>query len=709
MKLTDYNTISSIIKPQSIAVVGATNREGSVGHAVFSNILYNGYKGVLYPVNPKAKFVKSVKAYPSLIDIPDQIDLAVIVVPASIVEQIIEEASIKGVKGFIIISAGFKEIGGEGIERERRLIKLVEKKGIRLIGPNCLGVINTDPQISMNASFARRMPKEGNIAFISQSGALCTAVLDFAAGRNIGFSKFVSFGNKADVNEIDLLKYFKEDENTNVILMYLEEITDGRKFIEVSREITWKAKKPMFAIKSGRSEEGARAATSHTGSLAGSDAAYDAIFFQSGIQRVEGINDFFNYAVAYATQPLPKSNKLAIITNAGGPGIMTTDAAIRHGLKLAVLKEETKDELRKHLPHTANIENPVDIIGDATYKRYEAAIRSVVNDENVHGAIIILTPQEMTDIIETAKIVPSAVKGVKKPILCAFMGIVDVSEGIRYLENHNIPNYMFPERAVRALASMVRFSSLLELDKKEVKNYPVDIKGATKKIKEKLKGKDEHYLSEYEANEILNYYKFPLLKNFLVKKKEELKKALEIVGLPVAMKISSSDIIHKFDAGGVILKIKSIEDAGIAFDEILENSFKYKPDAKINGIMVEAMAKGGIEVIIGVKRDPKFGPICMFGLGGTFVESIKDVTFRIAPMWEISAELMIKTIKTYNILKGVRGKPPSDIESIKECILKVSQMVTNHKEIAEMDINPLIVYPEGKGCVVADSRILLKR
>ncbi|MDY6861899.1 MAG: acetate--CoA ligase family protein [Thermodesulfobacteriota bacterium] len=705
----DNKSINSIIGPKSIAVVGATNREGSVGHAVFSNILYNGYKGVLYPVNPGAQYVKSVKAYPSLLDVPDPVDMAVIIVPANVTEQVVEEAAVKGVKGVVIISAGFKEIGGEGVERERRLKALAEEKGIRLVGPNCLGIINTESGVRMNASFARRMPQPGNIAFISQSGALCTAVLDFAAGRHIGFSKVISFGNKADVNEIDLLGYFKGDSQTSVILMYLEDITDGRKFIEIAREITWKSKKPMFAIKSGRSEEGAKAASSHTGSLAGSDFAYDAVFFQSGIQRVEGFNEFFNYAVAYATQPLPKSNRIAIITNAGGPGIMTTDSAIRHGLKLATFKENTLDELRKCLPRTANIKNPVDIIGDASYERYEAAIKAVINDENVHGAIIILTPQEMTNIIETAKVVPRAIKGVIKPVLCAFMGIVDVSDGIKYLEKNGIPNYIFPERAARTMASMVRFNFLLGLKKREIKNYPVDIKVAAEKIKEKLRGKDRYYLSEIEANEILSCYGFPLLKSFLVRKKEELKKALDHVGLPVAMKISSPDIIHKFDAGGVKLKIKTEEEAKSAYDEILENALKYMPGAKISGVMIEAMARGGVEVIIGAHRDPKFGPMCMFGLGGTFVEAIKDVTFRIAPMWEISAELMIKTIKTYKILKGVRGRAPSDIESIKECILRVSQMITNHPEIAEMDINPLIVYPEGNGCVVADSRILLKR
>jgi acetyltransferase len=435
--------IESIMNPRSIAVVGATNRPSSVGLAVFRNILDAGFEGVLYPVNLKAKSIQSVKAYPKLMDIPDEVDLAVIIVPAEIVCSVMEEAGQKGVKGAIVISAGFREVGGRGVELENCLKQAVRKYDIRLIGPNCLGVINNNQKVRMNASFATKTPKAGNLAFISQSGALCTAVLDYAEGRNIGFSKFVSFGNKADVNETDLLRYLKDDPDTEVILMYLEDITNGREFLETAREITWEAHKPMLAIKSGRSAEGARAAASHTGALVGSDDAYDAIFYQSGILRVEGVAELFNRAIAFAKQPIPKGNRIAIITNAGGPGIMATDAVVRHNLKIATLSEETKQKLKQELPPTANIENPVDVIGDATHQRYEAAIRYVLMDENVDGAIVILAPQAMTDVLETAEIVPRVIKGINKPVLCSFMGIVDVSKGIRYLEEHGIPNYPF--------------------------------------------------------------------------------------------------------------------------------------------------------------------------------------------------------------------------------------------------------------------------
>jgi acetyltransferase len=680
-----------------------------VGLAVFRNLLSADFHGVLYPVNPKAEFVQSVKAYPSLTDIPDDVDLAVIIVPASIVSDILIQAGKKNVKGAVVITAGFKEIGAKGLELENQLKDIARQYNISLIGPNCLGVINASNDVCMNASFATKMPKAGNIAFISQSGALCTAVLDYAQGRDVGFSKFISFGNKADVNEIDLLRYLKDDPDTDVILMYLEDITNGREFLETARQVTWDAKKPMLAIKSGRSVEGARAAASHTGSLAGSDSTYDAIFYQSGIMRVEGINDLFDYATAFAKQPVPNGKRIAIITNAGGPGIMATDAAIRHKLEIASLSEQTREKLKEVLPPTASIQNPVDVIGDATHERYEAAIQHILKDENVDSAIIILSPQAMTDVLETASIVPNVTKDIDKPVLCSFMGIVDVSEGVRHLEKHGIPNYAFPEAAVRTMAVMSFYGDLLNLDKRKVPTVSADRSAADALIKNALADKDSCYLPEFHANQILDCYGFPLLKTALLRDFSDIDKLTDEISFPAAMKISSPDIVHKFDAGGVRLKIKTAEAAKQAFQEIIQNAKNYNPSALIDGVIIEPMAKKGIEVILGAARDPKFGPVCMFGLGGTFVEAIKDVTFRIAPMWEISAEIMIRTIKAYTILQGVRGAPPSDIEGIKDCILRLSQMLTNHPEIAELDINPLIVYPQGQGCVVADSRILLTR
>jgi len=701
--------VAMIMNPRSIAVVGASSKKGSVGNDVFRNIINSEFQGVVYPVNPKAKFINSVPCYPTLADIPGPVDLGVIVVPAHFVPQVIEEAAKKGVNGLVVISAGFREIGGEGAKLEIQVKELVRKHGMAMVGPNCLGVINTHETVRMNASFARKTPKSGNIAFISQSGALCTAVLDFAQGRNFGFSKFVSFGNKADINEIDLLEYLGDDPYTDVILMYLEDISDGRRFIETAGRITWETETPILALKSGRSEEGARAASSHTGSLAGSDAAYDAIFYQSGIQRLETIEELFNCAVAFSTQPVPRGRRVAIITNAGGPGIMATDAAIRHGLHLAQLTPKSTELLQTSLPATASIKNPVDIIGDAQHDRYESAIRTVLMDKNVDAAVIILTPQSMTDIMATAEIVPRITLGVAKPVTCSFMGVVDVSAGVEYLESHGIPSYPFPEEAVRALASMCRYNEILNIPNRMFEELPVDRKGADKLIRSFLGTRDDRYLMEFEANQLLETYGFPVLPGRLVDDPSQLKEVIRELKPPVVMKISSPDVVHKFDVGGVKLDIRTEYQAQKAYETIVENLGKWNSKARFQGILVQKMVKKGIEVILGSKRDHRFGPLCMFGLGGTLVELLKDVTFRLAPMWRASAEVMVASIKAYKLLEGFRGQPKADIRAIEDCLLRLSQLVSNHNEIEELDINPLIVYEKGKGCVVADSRILLKR
>jgi len=707
----EKNGIDPIINARSIAVIGASNRVGSVGLAAFKNLLSAGYKGVLYPVHPREKSIQGVKAYPALGAIPDSVDLAVVIIGADQVPGIVQSAADRGIKGCIVISAGFKEIGGHGVVLENRLKQIAASTGIRIIGPNCLGIINTHPDVRMNASFARIMPRNGNIAFISQSGALCTSVLDYAAGRNIGFSKFISFGNKADINEIDFLRYLKEDPDTQLILMYLEDISSGHAFMEIGKEITYHAGKPILVVKSGRSTEGARAAASHTGSLAGSDATYDAIFYQSGIQRVEGINELFNYAEAFSKQPLPRGNRVAIVTNAGGPGIMATDAAVRHGLKLATLSEETRAKLKTHLPPTASLGNPVDIIGDATHERYEAAIRIVVEDDGVDGAIVILTPQAMTDILETAEILPRVGADVNKPILGSFMGMVDISEGVEYLQSHGIPNYVFPEAAARSMAAMVRFGERLATRERRrvITRMPCDADGVARFFRGKLATDENAYVSEAEAYDIFAAYRLPVPRRRMIRDASEIDGAVAAVGLPAVMKVVSPDIIHKSDAGGVKVNLSTPEAVRSAYDEIIANALRYKADARIDGVFMVEMAGKGVEVILGATRDPTFGPICMFGLGGIFVEVMKDVTFRLAPMWELSAENMIRQIKSFRILEGVRGNPPSDLDALKQCIMKLSQLAADHPEIREMDINPLIVYPKGGGCVVADGRIMLER
>ena len=699
--------MQSLLAPASIAVVGASNRPGSVGRAVFSNLILHGYQGVLFPVNPKATSIMGVKAYPDLTRVPDPVDLVVVIVPAASVVEVIEQAGAIGAKGAVVLSAGFKEIGAQGKLLEQQLLAAAKRAGLSLIGPNCLGVINTDPRVSMNATFVSHMPMPGNIAFISQSGALCASVLDVAAARHIGFSKFISFGNKADVTEVDLLAHLKDDPATEVILMYLEDISDGRAFIETASQIAWDRHKPMLALKSGTSPEGARAANSHTGSLAGSDTAYDAIFMQSGIQRVEGINELFHYAQALALQPTPKGKRLAIITNAGGPGIMATDTAIRQGLTLAEFNPATVTELKQKLPPTASVANPVDLIGDANHERYRAALRTVLEDENVDGAVVILTPQAMVDAEATARVVPGAAEGLGKPVLCAFMGVSDVDAGVRHLQRHGIPNYTFPEAAVRAMAAMVRFGERFQPRARWPRLVMADKPTCREVIDRELAQGPRRLLHQHRANRLLTCYGLPILTHAMAVSEDDLTAACQKAGFPLAMKVVSPQIAHKTDAGGVKLNIADLDQARAAFREIMAGARRFDPQAEVEGVYLERMAAPGTEIIIGAVRDPKFGPLVMFGLGGTLVEVLGDVTFRLAPMWEASAENMIRGVKAYKVLEGFRGRPPADLEAIKDCILRVSQMMDENPEIAEMDLNPLIAHPKGQGCSVADCRVVL--
>jgi acetyltransferase len=691
-------------------VVGASGRPGTVGNDIFHNLLFAEFNGSVYPVNPKAKAILGVHAYPNLADIPDSIDLAVLIVPATAVLSVIDEAIAKGVKALVVISAGFKETGHEGAKLEGQVRDKVRAAGIPLIGPNCLGVINTDPAVHMNATFGRKMPAAGNLAFLSQSGALCTSVLDYAEDRQMGFSKFISFGNKADVNEIDLLDYLAKDEKTSVIAMYLEDVTNGRRFIETARDIFWETHKPMLCLKSGRSPEGAKAVSSHTGSLAGSDSVYDALLIQSGVQRVDTIAELFDYAALYTTQPLPRGGRVAIITNAGGPGIMATDAAVRHGLKLAELSAATKEKLKQSLPATASLRNPIDVIGDARADRYKATVRTVLEDENVDMGIVILTPQSMTDIEETAAVVPEAVKGIGKPVVCSFMGARDVAPGVKILRTAGVPNYAFPEDAVKSLAAANWLVALQEVPHRQMPTFhDFDVEGASKIVADLLDDRQERYLSQADCRPLLSCYNLPLLKSTVARTADDAARAADSFRVPVAMKVMSVDVIHKYDAGGVILNVSGGEEARAAYRKILANVEEHMPGAKVEGILVEEMARKGVEVILGASRDPRFGPLMMFGLGGTLVEVLKDVSFRLAPMWRTSAERMVQQIRSFKVLDGFRGNPPSDVAAIVDTLLRLSAMVCNHPQISECDINPLIVHANGEGCSVADSRIMLRR
>jgi len=700
--------LKKFVYPDSVAIIGANNVKGTVPHDIFLNILNTGFNGKIFPVSPGEKFIAEVKAYKYVIDIADTIDLAILVFPSSVCHLALEQCGHKGIKAVIIISAGFKEVGEAGLEREKKLKEIAEKYDMSIIGPNCLGIINTDPGVNLNASFARKMPEEGNIGFLSQSGALCTAVLDYARAKHIGFSKFISFGNKVDINEIDLLYYLGDDEKTKIILIYLEEIRDGRALMKTASDIISKRGKPILILKAGRTTAGASAAASHTGSLAGSDEICDAALEQAGIIRCDNIEEMFNNAIAFAYQPLPENNKIAIITNAGGPGVLTTDAAIDEGLELAGFSEETTKILKKNLPATANIKNPIDVIGDARDDRYNIAMSNAFKDGNVDGVFVILTPQSMTDIDLIAhEVVKVSGQYNNKPVYTSFMGEADVSVGIDILQRNKIPHYSLPENMCKSFACVYKFKKRSIHKAVEPKVFAEIDKIMAHTVLDEAIKTGRSYLPEEESVRIIESYGLPVLENGVANSKEQAVHIADKIGYPVVMKVISDDIVHKFDVKGVVLNIKSAKEVQEAYTSIRENVAHLRPDARIKGIFITKMIPDGEEVILGIKRDPSFGPVIMFGLGGIFVEIFKDVCFRIAPVSKQVASSMIQQLKTYQILSGKRGNPPRDTEAILDCIMRLSQMAVECPQIQELDINPLIVLDENKGCFVADAKIML--
>ena len=705
---THKQNLAKIFNPRSIAVVGTNNVKGTVPYDILFNILKTEFTGIVFPVSPGEKSICSIKAYKYVLDIPDPVDLAIIVFPSAVCHMALEQCGQKGIKGVVIISAGFKEVGEKGMEREKQLRQIAEKYDISIIGPNCLGIINTDPAVKLNASFARKMPEQGNIGFLSQSGALCTAVLDYAFAKHIGFSKFISFGNKTDISEIDLIYYLMEDEKTSVILLYLEEITDGRALMQAARDVTGMSGKPILLLKSGRTEAGASAAASHTGSLAGNDEIYDAAFKQAGIIRCDDIEEMFNIAIAFAYQPAPRSNKVAIITNAGGPGVLTTDAAIRDGLQLAIFSEETTREFRKSLPATANIKNPVDVIGDARADRYNLAMNGAFRDDGVDAVFVILTPQSMTDIETIAREVVKVSVQYSKPVYASFMGEADVAPGVDILLKNKIPHYILPESMCRSFSRVYRFYRDIDKDLHSQHVFTnVDSK-TVQSILDDAISNNHLYLSENEAEKILSIYGLPIVPSALAKSPEEAVLIAQSIGFPVVLKIVSPDIIHKSDVKGVVINVNTAEEVRRSYEEISGNILIIKPEARIEGIQISKMIMAGEEVILGIKRDQSFGPVIMFGLGGLYVEVFKDVSFRIAPIDDAISDSMIKQTKSFKILKGIRGKAPRDIAAIKECLIRLSQLALECPQIKELDINPLIVLEETKGCYVADVRIMLQ-
>ena len=693
-----------IFNPKSIAVLGVTQTPGTVPYDIFYNILSSGFKGVLYPVAPGKRSISAVRAYRYLSDIEDDIDLAVIVFPASVCDRALEMCGQKGVKGVIMISAGFREVGPQGAKREQRIKDICKEYQISLIGPNCLGVINTDPKIQLNASFARKMPAEGRIAFLSQSGALCTAVLDYARGKNIGFSKFASFGNKAGVTEIGLLDYLHRDPLTDVILLYLEELRDGRALMEEAKRITRGPNaKPILAIKSGRTPQGAIAASSHTGSLAGEDAICDAVFAEAGIIRVNSVEELFDTAIMLAYQPSPPGDRLAIITNAGGPGVMATDAAVNVSLQIARFSPETHQKLEAELPAAANKKNPVDVIGDARSDRYGAALDAVLEDPNVDQVLVILTPQSMTDIEAIAQRIVKIHSNSRKLIGCSFMGASDVQAGIDILQEAHIPHYILPEFACRAMANLRRIRQWRDTELTEFAPLPVDRDAAGKILNSAPAGD----LTEDKSLAVLKAYGLPVPQYHLCSDADAAVAFADKIGYPVVLRIVSPQIIHKYDVKGVALNLSDADAVRDAYRNMMDNVGRAVPDAEIHGAIVRGMIPAGHEVILGAKRDEVFGPTLMFGLGGIFVEIFKDVTFALAPIDAGVAARMVRGIKALSILQGARGTTCAELGGIEQSLLRLGQLVSDFERISELDVNPLIAGSPEQGCTVADVHIRL--
>lgn len=685
--------MDNFFKPESIAIVGASREKGKVGYEITSNIIQSGYRGKIFPINPSSPYILEKKCFASISEIEEQIQLAIIIVKNTIVPSVLEECGRKAIKNVIIISAGFKEAGIAGLLLENKIKGIAKDYGIKIIGPNCLGLIDT--HTPLNASFSRIFPEKGTISFISQSGALCTAILDWAKKEKIGFSKFISFGNGCDICEIELIEYLISDPNTSVICLYLEGTKDGKRFIDIAKD----SKKPIILYKSGKTEQGKKAISSHTGSLAGSEMAWKAAISLAGIIKADSIENLFLLADGFANQKKPSGRKMVVITNAGGPGIITSDELVTHNISLAEIPSSTINTLKQNLPPSASPYNPIDILGDAKEDRYNFALETITNINNIDGIIVILTPQAMTEIEKTAEAIIKFSD--KKPIFPVFMGGAEIEPAIALFRKNRILNYLFPEDCVSFLSSSLNTKRPhIHKEFLQFKKNKESVLG----IFNKVKAEGRNQLSEIEGYKVMESYEIPYPKTFLAKNLKE----IEGIGLkyPLVAKIASPDILHKSDIGGVIKGIKTKEELKIAYIEIIENARKYAKDARIFGILIQEEQENGKELIIGLNKDSQFGHLLMVGLGGIYVEILKDISCGIIPLCSDCCENMLSSLRSYPILRGIRGEKGIDIENVISIILKVSQLSLDFPCIISLDINPLTAY--NKGCCALDCKIILE-
>jgi len=699
MSLKD--NIHALFAPKTVAVIGASAAPGKVGHTVVANMLEAGYKGTLIPVNPKADEILGLPVTKKIEDLPEGLDMAVIVVPVAAVVPSMEALAKRKVRSAVIITAGFKEVGKEGYALEQRLIELCNEHEIAMVGPNCLGLISTHD--NNNASFAAGYPEKGSIAFFSQSGALCTAILDWALGENVGFSKFVSLGNKAVINEGNMLEYLRTDPNTSVILGYIENVEHGADFIEQAAKVT--QEKPVIMIKSGTTTAGAKAASSHTGAIAGSDQAYTAAFRKTGVIRANDMATLFDLAQAFSTQPLPEGPGLCIVTNSGGPGILAADATEKSSLNMARLSNSTIDRMKEFLPPYASLYNPVDLIGDAPAERYRKTLEVVIDDPQVHSILVLLTPTASAEIVETAEAIIDVSKKTKKPIFVNYMGGMRTRPGQKMLTDAGIPCSIYPEPLIKSIETMYNYYLWRQTPAQEYPEVRRNRQKARLVINEaRSKGATE--VVEFQAQEVLRAYNLPTPNTGLARSSDEAVAAADKIGYPVVLKIASPQISHKSDVGGVKVNLADAEAVRNAFFDITARAQRMRPEAYIAGCLVQEMApKGCKEIIIGFKRDDQFGPLLMFGLGGIYVEILKDIAFRLAPLGRDDAKGIIREIKSYMLLKGVRGEQPVNFQAIEDILITMSELALDFPEIVEAEFNPVLVNSEK--AVVADVRITL--
>ncbi len=697
--------LDHLFAPQTIAVIGATPRRGTIGQQVLANLVDYGFNGMVFPVNPKHKYIMSIKCYRSVRDISDPVDLAIIVVPKKFVPAVAEECGEKGVKALIIISAGFREIGGEGIKREEALQAIRRKYGFRIVGPNCMGVISTKPEVRMNATFSPCETESGSLAIMTQSGALGVAILLSVDKLNIGLSYFVSVGNKMDVTGDDLLEYWSEDQRTRLIALYIESFGEPGRFARLAKRIT--RHKPIIVVKSGTTEAGALAASSHTGSLAGLEIAVHALLYQCGVIRASTIAEMMDLALAFLKNPMPKGDKVAVLTNAGGPGIMATDGIINGGLAIATLSDKTLRLLSEMLPEESSIRNPVDMIASATAETYEKAMEYILADPNVDAVIVIFVPPIMVEPMGVVEKITASTSKFDKPVFTVLMAEDHHYDAIPKTIPKAPPQYRFPESAVRALAAMNRYRIWCERPEGVIPRFEVDdvvdsiIAGGPRG--------DDDYLRPDDVNRILSAYGFPVCNAELASLDADMAEVAERVGYPVAMKVFGTSIIHKSDFGGVALDIKDAKMLETAKNEMIKKLEASGIADDVDGLMIQEMAGEGKEVILGMTTDPKFGPVLMFGMGGKYVEIIKDITFRVMPVTDVDAWEMVRGIRSYPLLEGVRGEVGVDLDFIAESIQRLAQLVDDVPSILELDMNPVIVTPDRASCRVVDARIRASR